>query len=286
MLNKIMNDFKKLLAIIILSFNRKLLYRLQYFHQRGKFPNLKQPKDLSEHVLSEMIKPSFAIKYANYADKIKVRQYVKEMGLEEILLKHYGIWDNANKIDFNELPDKFVLKTNNGCGGQIFCRDKSKLDIKKSILQLNKIINLPYYFNKEPQYKLINPLIFCEELIDTGSDNLPVDYKFFCIKGKPISVVVYSDRKVHKRRCMLDMDWNLQNGLKNNRMPETFPNKPKHFDKMKMIAKKLSKEFDFVRVDLYEEGNKLWFGELTFTPSGGLFRSLSDEAIRFMGSLY
>jgi hypothetical protein len=110
---KILNVFKQLCVIVVLALDRKLLYKLQYFHQKGRFPNLKHPRDISEHILSEMLKPSFATKYAGYADKIKVRRYIKNKGLEEILLKHYGVWDDANKIDFNKLPYKFVLKTNN-----------------------------------------------------------------------------------------------------------------------------------------------------------------------------
>lgn len=283
---KIIDDFKELCVILVLALDRKLLYKLQYFHQRGRFPNLKHPGDISEQILSEMLKPYFASKYSDYADKIKVRQYVKDKGLEQILLKHYGVWNDANKIDFNKLPDKFVLKTNNGCGEYVFCRDKSTLDIKKSIKQINKILLLPYSFNKEPQYKAINPLIFCEELIDTATDDLPTDYKFTCIKGRPVDIFVATERSEKTKYCTFDMDWNLLDYTKRQYLPITFQERPKNLKQMIAVAEILSQDFNFVRVDLYDTGDKIWFGELTFTPWGGLMRSYTDEAIKLMGSLY
>ena len=283
---KILTDFNELCAVVLLAINRKLLYKLQYFHQRGRFPNLKNPRDISERILSEMLKPSFVKKYADYADKIKVRQYVKDKGLEGILLKHYGVWDDVNKIDFKKLPDKFVLKTNNGGGGHIFCRDKSTLDIKKSIKQINKTLQLPFSINSEPHYKAINPLIFCEELIITESYDFPIDYKFTCINGKPIDIFVGTERGKKTKYCTFDMDWILLNYIKKQYLPNTPPEKPKNLKKMIEIAKILSDGFTFVRVDLYDTGNNIWFGELTFTPWGGIMYGYTDEAIKIMGSFY
>jgi len=284
-IEKLYIRFKGLLTVVVLAINRKLLYKLQYFHQRGKFPDFKNPKDLSERLLSEMLKPSFVNKYADYADKVKVRQYVSSRGMGEILLAHYGVWNDARQIDFDKLPDRFVLKTNNGCGGHIFCWDKKTFDKQKAVKYLNKRLDLPYYFNKEPHYKAIKPLIYCEELLDTGTDELPADYKFLCIKGKPVYVVVYTERNIHKRTCMFDMEWNLKDFIITKRIPKSLPQKPENFDEMKRIAQALSEGFDFVRVDLYYHNNRILFGELTFTPSGGLLRSYTDEAIQNLGAL-
>ncbi len=284
---KTYNSFKGILKITILVINRKMLYKIQYFHCRGHLPDLVTPKNLSELVLAEMLEPSFGEKYADYADKVKVREYIKERGFEEILLKHYGVWRDARQIDFNKLPKKFVLKTNNGCGGYVFCRDKSMLDIGKAVTQINKTLRLPYIFNKEPQYKAIDPLIFCEELIDTGSENTPADYKFLCINGKPVFVLVYTGRNIRKRTCLFDMNWKVQASMIiSERKPEQIPERPDGFDKMIQIAETLSEGFRFVRVDLYFHQKKIYFGELTFTPSGGIFRSLTDEALIELGQLY
>jgi hypothetical protein len=233
-----------------------------------------------------MLEPSFAAEYADYADKVKVRQYVKDKGLEEILIKHYGVWDNANKIDFDKLPDKFVMKTNNGSGKHVFCRDKSTLDIKKSIQHLNKTLNLPYFFNKEPHYKSINPLIFCEELIDTGQDDLPTDYKFTCVNGRPIDITVCTERSKKAKYCSFDMDWNVTDNILRKHNPDKLPEKPKNLKKMIEISKILSAGFTFVRVDLYNIGNRIWFGELTFTPEGGIMKAYTDIGIKMMGSFF
>lgn len=285
-IKKLYIQVKGLLIILVLAINRKLLYKLQYYHQRGKFPDLKNPRDLSEKLLSEMLKPSYVIKYAGYADKVKVRNYVISKGLGEILLQHYGVWDDARQIDFEKLPDKFVLKTNNGCGGHIFCWDKKTFDKQKAVKYLNSILDLPYYYNKEPHYKAIKPLIFCEEFLDTGTNELPVDYKFLCIKGKPVYVAVYTERHLSKKVCMFDMEWNLKDYIIRQRIPKSFPQKPEKFEEMKRIAQELSEGFDFVRVDLYSHNHRILFGELTFTPSGGLLRSLTNEAIEILGALY
>jgi hypothetical protein len=282
---KTLTFYKNVFATVILALDRKWLYKLRYFRRRRSLPNLEHPKDLSEHILSEMLKPYFATRYADYADKIKVRQYVKDKGFEEILLKHYGVWDDAYKIDFNKLPDKFVLKTNNGCGEHIFCRDKSNLNIEKCIKQINKTLHIPYYYYSEPHYKAIKPLILCEEFIDTETYDLPPDYKFTCIKGIPFDVFVATERSTKTRYCTFDLDWNVLDHTKKQYLPKTFPEKPKNLTRMIEIAKTLSKEFDFVRVDLYDTGNKIYFGELTFSPWGGYMDSYTDESIKIMGSL-
>ena len=283
---KIIDDFKELCVIIVLALSRKLLYKLQYFHQRGRFPNLKNPKDISEHILSEMMKPNFVSKYSDYADKIKVRQYLKDKGLEQILLKHFGVWTDANEIDFDKLPDKFVLKTNNGCGEYVFCRNKSTLDIKKSVKLINKTLHLPYYFNKEPHYIAIKPLIFCEELVDAENEDLPIDYKFTCINGRPFNIIVVVERNKKAKFCSFDMDWNISDNVKREQFPKKIPEKPRNLRQMTEIAKILSEGFNFVRVDLYDTGKKIWFGELTFTPEGGMMKAYTDEAIKLMGNFF
>ncbi|MBN2521615.1 MAG: hypothetical protein JXB17_13970 [Bacteroidales bacterium] len=279
-------NINKLLFWIFLILNKKLLFKLQYFHHRGRFPDFKNPKDISELILSELLEPKYILRYSKYADKISVRQYVKEKGLEEILLKHYGVWDDANKIDFSKLPDKFVLKTNNGSAGHIFCREKSTLDEESCIKRLNKKLHLSYAYNREPHYKEISPLIFCEELIDTGSDSLPTDYKFTCIKGKPFEILVCTDRNKNIKFSTFDMNWNVLNYIKKKYLPGTYPEKPKNLNRMIEIAKILSEDFNFVRVDLYDAGERIFFGELTFSPAGGLMHPYTDEAILRMGELY
>ena len=136
---------------------------LRYFHHRGHFPNLKDPKDMSEILLSQLFDPGqkLAKKYAPYVDKIGVRDYVKSKGLEHILLKHYGVWNTPEEIPFENLPQKFVLKSNNGCGHHVMCYDKSILDRNMAINTLHEAIKSGQN-NIEPHYHYIPPKVFAD----------------------------------------------------------------------------------------------------------------------------
>jgi len=265
----------------------RINYSLRYFHNRKHFPNFKNPKDLSERILSSMLSPSFK-QHSIYVDKVKVRDYIRSKGLESILLKHYGVWENPEDIDFSKLPEKFALKTNNGCGNHIFCKDKSTLNkeecIRKLKLNLQKIESLES--NLEPQYKMIPPLVFCEELIDTGSDSWPTDYKFTCINGEPNHIFLATEREKKVKYGTFDLEWNVLPYTKAEFRPKLYPEKPKYLKEMADIARILSKDFEFVRVDLYESGDKIFFGELTFSPWGGLMYSYTNESLKILGDKF
>lgn len=263
---------------------RKFMYSLRYFHQRKRLPNFKNPKDLSEIIIANILRDYYD-KYIHLEDKVKVREYIKEKGLENILLKHYFVWDKACDISFDELPEKFVLKTNNGGGGKnIFvCRDKANFNLNsaKEILS-NALMNQDTF---EKQYNLIKPKIICEELVDTGSDVWPVDYKFTCIHGKIVDIFIGSGRESGVKFCTKDINWNTLHYTKEEYLPSTEPSRPATLNKMVDVAKVLSKDFPFVRVDLYEYKGGVYFSELTFTPWGGLMYSYKDEIIKEYGKL-
>jgi len=259
-------------------------YKLRYFHQRGHFPNMKHPKDLSERIISSMFDPSF-VKYAPYADKVKVRDYIKSKGLQDILLEHYGVWSKPEEIDLNSLPEKFILKANNGCGNHVICKDKSKLDIQSTINTLNMSLEKGRN-NIEPQYRAIEPKVFAEELIDTGTEAFPTDYKFTCIKGEVCDIFVAVEREINAKYITLDKDWNILPYTKKEYLPDSIPEKPKHLDEMIKIAETLSADFDFVRVDLYEYRDKVYFSELTFSPWGGLMYSYTDDSLKLLGKKF
>ncbi len=265
----------------------KLWHRWVYRANRGHNPNFRHPKDLAEIILASMQKKSF-LKYAYYADKWRVRDYIESKGLKDILLDVYGAWDKADDIDFNALPDKFALKPNNGSGGHFFCRDKSKINVQLVREQMNKSLmldTLGYHF--EPHYNHIKPLIYAEELIDTGSEAWPVDYKFTCLKGQIADVFVCCERETGRTRYItLDTEWNVLPYTKEEYLPSTVPAKPKHLDRMIDIAKILSSDFDIVRVDLYEYKDKVYFSELTFSPWGGQMYSYTNDALVILGKKY
>lgn len=260
------------------------MYKIRYYHQRKRWPDLKNPQDLSEILISRILSGDF-VKYAPYVDKIAVRDYVKSKGLEKILLVHYHYWDDASEINAEELPDKFVLKTNNGAGGKdIFvCRDKSAFDLESAKAQLSLAQKKIYDY--EMQYNDIKSRVICEELIDTGSDAWPVDYKFTCIHGNPVDIFVGSQREKGVKFCTRNLDYSELKNTRESYLPDVIPPKPKHLDEMIEVAKKLSEDFDFVRVDLYEYKDQVYFGELTFSPWGGIMYSYTDEAIKEYGAI-
>lgn len=281
-------DFKFFLSkLVFLIGGVKLNYQLRYFHNRKRFPNFKNPKDWSERVLASMLSPSFK-KYARFVDKIEVRNYVIEKGLKSILLNHYGVWKNPKDINFSDLPKKFALKTNNGVGNHVFCKDKTTLNKKECVMQLEdnlKVIE-SVEANLEPQYKEVAPMVFCEELIDTGTNAWPEDYKFHCINGEPDHIFVALEREVSVKYGTFDLDWNPLPYTKAEFKPKAYPVKPKYLKEMAGIARVLSKDFEFVRVDLYEQGDRIIFGELTFSPWGGLMYSYTDESLKIIGNKY
>lgn len=258
-----------------------------YYVCRKRLPNFIHPKDLSERLLSALSKPSFN-KYADYADKVKVRDYVISKGLGDTLLEVYGVWKDARDIDFDKLPDKFALKPNNGSGGHYFCKDKSKINKEEVVKQLNEalnIVNTDIAFRFERHYSKIAPRIYCEELIDTGSDAWPIDYKFTCVKGRICDVFIASERETGKTKyCTLDLDWNPLPYTKEEFLPTQIPPKPKHLSRMIEVVKILSKDFECVRVDLYEYKDKVMFSELTFSPWGGYMHSYNDFGIKTIGA--
>lgn len=259
-------------------------YRLRYYRQRKRWPNLKNPQDISEILIASMFSPESS-QFADYVDKVRVRDYIASKGLEDTLLRHYGVWENPEDIDFDSLPEKFILKANNGSGGHVVCWDKKTFDKEAAIAKMRANINEG--LNEiEPHYRYIKPLVFCEELIDTGTESFPIDYKFTCINGDIVDVFVATDRLTNTRYCTLDLDWATLPYTKQEYLPETKPPRPKNLDEMVRIAKVLSQDFKFVRVDLYEYNDHVYFSELTFYPWGSLMYSYTDEAIKLYGEKY
>ena len=278
---------KKYLSILLARCFRvlttdKLTIKFQYFHQRKKWPNFRDPKDLSEIILSERLSPKFD-KYALYADKLKVREFVRSKGLEKILLKHYGCWKRPEDIDFDRLPKKFILKANNGCGNHVICKNKFSFN-KQEAIETLKISMEKGLHHPERHYRAIVPMVFCEQFLDTGTDEWPTDYKIQCVGGRPDHFFVASERSSGDTKyCTFDLNWSYIPYTKHSFEPVKMPLKPQCLEEMIAYASILCSNFDYVRVDFYEFKGQVYFSELTFTPWGGFMYSYTNDAIRLLG---
>lgn len=266
---------------LVYKINPRLYYQISYFIIRHRFINFKNPRNLSEYLFSSMLQPEFK-QYSKFADKVAVRQYINEKGLSHLLPLCYGVWENESMIDFDTLPDKFALKTNNGCGNHVLCFDKTTLDIDSAKKTIHRSLSETYN-SAEPHYKYIKPLVYAEEIIDDGYSELPIDYKFMCVNGKPVCILVCANRGKDTKKCTFDLNWEPLYWTTSNRPHDI--KKPYHLDEMIKIACRLSEDFDFVRVDLYDCPNRILFGELTLSPSKGLLRTFTTEALEIMNPI-
>lgn len=234
------------------------------FHVPYHWLNTKHPRTFSEKLNYLKTHPVVANE-VELADKFEVRKFVKQVIGEEYLVPIYGVWENATDIDFDSLPNQFVLKLTKGSGYNLICKDKTKLDIVKTQRMLNKWLKVNcYYFSREPQYLGISRLM-AEKMLEYNI----TDYKFFCFAGEPQFVELYMDRIGNHKKVFCDMNWNVAGFTTANDKTSTIIEKPQEFDEMKEIARKLSKGMAFVRVDLYIHAGKVYFGEMTFHPAGG-----------------
>ncbi len=227
--------------------------------------NLNNPTSFNEILSSIKISKKNEI-YSKYADKFLVREYVAESIGEKYLVNLLGVYKNSSEIDFEALPMQFALKTNHGSGWNVICKDKLTLNFGDTRKILNQWLGYnAFYLSREYQYKNIEPLIICEELLKFDI----YDYKFFCFNGNPEIVQLDIDRYTNHKRAFYNMNWVKQDFSIRYEISEKLIEKPIQFDEMKEVCRMLSKPFNFVRVDLYLHKERIYFGELTFFPGGG-----------------
>lgn len=279
-------NIKEILTAQISGISPKLLFYIAYLHNRGKLPNLNPPQNLSEILIRKVLDRELD-SIAFLADKYAVRDYVKGRGLDDILPRLIGVWDNACDVDFNSLPEKFALKMNFGAGMNIICPDKSKIQEEEVKEQLEKWLESGKSGYAEYHYDLIPRKIICEEWIDDGSGCFPTDYKFMCINGKVHCVLVCHGRGSDEASFFpYDVvTWKPLQEYYKVKLHDTVP-APNNIKQMVEIAERLSEGMDFVRVDLYSNGTSVWFGEMTLTPSGCILHRWTDYAIEQMGGIY
>lgn len=270
----------------ILNFMRfvpdSIMLKFQYRIKLHRSLNLKQPQRFTEKL------QWYKLNYRNpvmhqCVDKYLVRDFVKSKGLENILIPLLGKYRTIQDVDFNDLPNSFVLKTTHGGGGLnvVVCPDKAKLNVDelKEKLSFSPDKVKSRTMGREWAYYGLTPGIVAEELL-VNAENPEAgvnDYKIFCYNGKPEYLVVDVDRYIGHKRNFYKADWTRMDVSSDCPQADRDITKPDNFDKMLEIAAKLSEEFPFVRVDLYNISGKIYFGELTFYPWSGYVQYTPDE---------
>ena len=248
----------------------KLTYRVQM----GEKLDLVEPKKYNEKLQWLKLYDHNPL-YSTIVDKFAVKEYVSKLIGQQYVIKTLGVWDKFDEIDFDTLPEQFVLKTTHGGGntGVVICRDKNTFDIAAAEDKLNKSLKKDAYLvSREWPYKNVPRRIIAEEYMEDKKTGELRDYKFFCFDGEPKALFVASERQKRKEPCFdfFDTDYNHLDLRCSHPLADTPPEKPESFKEMLELAHKLSSGFPHVRVDLYEINGKPYFGELTLYHWEGL----------------
>jgi hypothetical protein len=285
-LKNLIYEFIRFLGPIIPNIiysNLLFLYNCLRLKKPYYWLNINRPRTLNEHIC--------AIKFyernplaVEVADKIAVREFVNNLIGNQFLIPLITVFDSPEAIDFTKLPDKFVMKLNNGSGYNLICNDKNQIDQEAWKLTFKKAFERDFYISsREWHYREIKPKI----LVETFMGSNIKDYKFFCDKAKgPILVQLDVDRYFDHRRNIYDTNWNL--------LPVSYvyPNtkstqaRPKHFELMLNLSKTISTHFSFSRVDFYEIDDQVYFGEITLHPEGGAGPFDSFHSDYYIGQLF
>lgn len=251
----------------------KLFLEGLYFIAFGKKLNLKNPRTFNEKI--QWLKLyNRCPQYTIMVDKAAVKEYVANIIGDQYLIPTYGVWDKFDEIDFESLPNQFVLKTTHDSGGIVICKDKENFDKKTAKKKLTRSLKRNYYSrSKEWAYKNVKPRIMAEKFMEDKTTPDLKDWKIFCFDGDPKFLFVASDRFTPNEETKFDfydIEFNhlpFTNGHPNSDTPIE---RPKAFDEMIECAKKLSKGYPHIRTDFYEINGKVYFGELTLCHYSGL----------------
>ncbi|HLT86736.1 MAG TPA: ATP-grasp fold amidoligase family protein [Sphingobacterium sp.] len=252
----------------------------------GQVPDLDSPTLFTEKMQWIKLHYNHPL-YIKCADKYAVRAYVESKGYKHILNDLIGVYTSAEDIPLDELPDKFVLKATHGCTWNYLCRDKSEeiAQWEETKLLLNEWLAQDYAVHgRELHYTYIPPRLICERFLENADGSQIRDYKIHCFHGEPKLIQVDYERFTEHQRNYYDPDWNLTDikWVEQDNYPEV-EDKPTNLEEMLAVARALSADFGYVRVDLYNVEGKVVFGELTFTPGCGFTKLEPEEMDMIMG---
>lgn len=267
------------------------MLKLQYWIKLSRKLNLRDPQRYTEKL--QWYKTCYRnMLMVQCVDKYEVRKFVESKELRSILNELYGVYDKAEYIDFESLPQQFVIKTTDGGGGEnvLICLDKTELDIPATIHKVNSWLNRKdINAGREWAYTGISKSRIVVEKYLINKDNPEAgiqDYKFFCFQGKVYYIVYDADRYIGHKRNFYDTHWNyLAVGSDCPTIGDVIP-RPSGLEDMIKVAEKLSKDFPHVRVDLYYIDERVIFGEMTFYPWSGYVQFLPDRFDYLLGEKF
>lgn len=285
-MNKLINNFKQFLIKIT---PRIFFVRYQYKLFLNKNLNLKNPQTLTEKIQWKKVYDKNPI-YTLCTDKYAVRNYIANKIGKDYLIPLRLDTLHITKEVLSNLKPPFIIKSNHGSGKVIIIKNKNEID-QKIIDECNNWLKNNFYFvSKEWQYKKIKPRILVEKLLVDEKGSIPDDYKFHCFNGKVEFIGVHTDRFGDHKLTFFNKNWKILPftwcGEKNRKPLYKINNKipkPKNLNEMIYVAEKLSKDFDYVRVDLYSLNKKVFFGELTFTPGSGFGKFFPEKYDKIFG---
>lgn len=266
----------------------RLNTQLRYQRAAGRFADLKNPQSFSEKLLWLKLN-----RYADdplvrrCADKLRVRDYVVEKGLGHLLNPLLAVYDRTEDIRWEELPRQFVLKWNFGCGANLLCPDREKLDTQKAAAQLRTWGKNEFWQEfAELQYRVDKKVLLCERFLEVPAGEELLDYKFYCFHGKAKAVLVIArPTEGEKAAVFMSPEWELLSDIPSRYRESLVPARPERLQEMIEAAERLAEPFPFVRVDFYQHEGRPIFGEMTFTPAACILPSETPIDGKPMGDL-
>lgn len=254
----------------------EILFKLR----AGYKPNIDNPRTFNEK-LQWLKLYDHKDEYTQMVDKVEAKNYVASIVGSKYIIPTIAVFNHADEIDFNQLPQQFVMKCSHNSGGIVVCKDKDKLNKDKAIKKMGRGWEKDYYkYNKEYPYKNVARRVLVEEFLSESDNQDLIDYKIHCFNGVPKLILVCKDRYAPSglTEDFYDCEWNHLN-IRRPKHPnaKTLTAKPINLEEMLQVAKKLSQNIPFIRVDLYNVNGKIYFGELTFFPASGMTAFIPNE---------
>ena len=264
----------------------KMFVKFMFRVRMKKKLDLKNPKTFNEKLNWLKLYDRKDI-YTTMVDKYEVKKYIAEKIGEEYIIPTLGVWDRFDEIDFDSLPNQFVLKCTHDSGGLAICKNKADFDKEKARQKIEKSLSRNFFWHsREWPYKNVKPRIIAEQYMEDSETSELRDYKFMCFNGEAKCSFVCSDRFTEDglHVTFFDREWNVMPFERHYPHRKDGIKKPENYDKMLGLAEKLAQNIPFVRVDFYEVEGRIYFGELTFFPGAGLEEFTPEEWDYTLGS--